>query len=514
MDTSYKEIAKKYFQKCTPFYNSKIFLIVIIFYGIILRLRCYLFNRSLWVDEAMLSLNIINRDFLGLLKPLEYGQGGPIGFLWVEKFMVLLFGNSELILRLFPFIAGILSILLFYILIKYYIDPKFIPVSLLLFAVSGDLIYYSSEVKPYAVDVLVALFLYVVFTRLQFRKITIPNALLLGIIGAVSIWFSMPSLLVLSGIGLTLLLYYSYKRDWFSVRILSITFLFWICSFTTNYFLVLVNLKNNKAIFEPWVNHFMPFPPCSFWDFIWFEKKFYGIFYNPMGFTFGGIAILTFIVGCVNMYANKRKEFFLLLTPIFFTLVASAFRLYPFYGRFLLFLIPIILILISKGAWKIITQHSGKSFSIGIIVTALLIFDPVLWSSHFMIKPQGREETKPVLEYVSNNIEQDHYVYVYYGAEPAFNYYLKDFEFKKNKIILSKIKVYLPMRHAWREDRSKYIENLRSLKGYGKVWFIFSHIWGSEEELFIAFLDSIGERVDSFKAKGASAYLYNISEDN
>jgi hypothetical protein len=60
--------------------------LIIIALGIILRLREYIANRSLWVDEALLALNIIKRPFLELLKPLSDSQHAPIGFLWLERF--------------------------------------------------------------------------------------------------------------------------------------------------------------------------------------------------------------------------------------------------------------------------------------------------------------------------------------------------------------------------------------------------------------------------------------------
>src|SRR5512139_456910 len=86
--------------------------------GILLRLRQYLTGRSLWMDEAMLALNIVNRSFGELLKPLDYDQGAPLGFLMVEKLFNLLLGRSEYALRLFPLLVGILSIWLFYLLLK------------------------------------------------------------------------------------------------------------------------------------------------------------------------------------------------------------------------------------------------------------------------------------------------------------------------------------------------------------------------------------------------------------
>src|ERR687888_419926 len=53
--------------------------------GTLLRLTQYLFNRSLWLDEALLTLNVLRRPWTGLIKPLDYNQGAPVGFLFLEK---------------------------------------------------------------------------------------------------------------------------------------------------------------------------------------------------------------------------------------------------------------------------------------------------------------------------------------------------------------------------------------------------------------------------------------------
>jgi hypothetical protein len=63
---------------------------VIIGFGAVLRVLQYLYNRSLWNDEAGLALNIVGRSFAGLLQPLSYGQAAPFGFLVVEGAMLRL----------------------------------------------------------------------------------------------------------------------------------------------------------------------------------------------------------------------------------------------------------------------------------------------------------------------------------------------------------------------------------------------------------------------------------------
>src|SRR3984893_4310451 len=114
----------------------------IMVFGALLRLTQFLSNRSLWLDEAKLALNIVNRSFVQLCEPLDYGQGAPVGFLMLERSAVHLFGSGEYALRLFPFLSGMISLLLFYQLAKQSV-PRAAPIAMGLFATSAPLIYYS-----------------------------------------------------------------------------------------------------------------------------------------------------------------------------------------------------------------------------------------------------------------------------------------------------------------------------------------------------------------------------------
>ncbi len=119
---------------------------IIIIIGVILRLRQYIANRSLWLDEASLALNIVGRSFTGLTQPLDFEQGAPLGFLFIEKAVLLILGNQDYILRLFPLLSGLLSVYFMYLISKEFFGmPGLFALSI--FAVSWTLIYYSSELK-------------------------------------------------------------------------------------------------------------------------------------------------------------------------------------------------------------------------------------------------------------------------------------------------------------------------------------------------------------------------------
>ncbi|HET9906311.1 MAG TPA: glycosyltransferase family 39 protein, partial [Anaerolineales bacterium] len=173
--------------------------------GILLRVRQYLVNRSFWADEASLAFNLANRTFSGLAQPLDYHQGAPIGFLLIEKLAILLFGNNEYAMRLFPLIAGIIAIYLLYLLAKTYIGLSGV-FALLAFSVGWYLIYYASELKQYSSDVMIALLLVYLASKCIQEQAQARDFVVLGIIGAIAIWVSHPSVFVLAGVGLVLVI--------------------------------------------------------------------------------------------------------------------------------------------------------------------------------------------------------------------------------------------------------------------------------------------------------------------
>jgi predicted membrane-bound mannosyltransferase len=107
----------------------------------------YLQNRNLLLDEANVARNLFERDFTGLVKPLNYEQYAPPVFLWVEKLNAILFGFSEYALRLYPLLAGIASVFVMYALLKRLVPMSALWFPLLLFVATHMLIRYSSELR-------------------------------------------------------------------------------------------------------------------------------------------------------------------------------------------------------------------------------------------------------------------------------------------------------------------------------------------------------------------------------
>jgi len=480
----------------------------IICFGIILRLRQYLANPSLWSDEAALALNIINRSFLGLLQPLQPFQVAPAGFLMVERLMVQVFGNSEYALRLFPFLCGVVSLFLFYKVTKHYINEKAALIALGLFAVSDRLIYYSSEVKQYSSDVAITLLLLLLTIYIQSKRLSASRIVLFAFTGAIAIWFSHPAVFVLAGVGSVLILSCLVKREWSRVGCLLVVYSVWILSFTACYFVSIGSLSHKEHLLSYWRGGFMPFSLTTFSDARWFVRRFFGIF-EPIGLPLRGIAALTFLIGCISMFLKKKKEFFILISPMLFAFLAAAFHKYPFKGRLLLFIVPMLLLFIAEGAElvRVRTRHNLRI--LGALLICLLFFHPVFWASYHLIKPPPKEEIRPVINHVKEHEKNGDVLYIYHGGLYPFKYYSGSYGFNAGD--------YTEGKDAEDGNWRTYTDDLDKFLGNKRVWVLFSHVLSrkgvDERQFFLYYLDSKGERIDSFESPGAAVYLYDLSEE-
>ena len=125
--------------------------------GVLLRAVQYFANSSLWVDEAALSRNILDKSFAQLTEPLDYAQSAPIGFLFAQKALVVNFGGSEFLLRAVPFAASLAALVLFAILVRRLLTEFGQAIAVTAFALGCPFIYFGAQAKPYSTDVAMAL---------------------------------------------------------------------------------------------------------------------------------------------------------------------------------------------------------------------------------------------------------------------------------------------------------------------------------------------------------------------
>jgi hypothetical protein len=496
--------------------------------GVFLRIWLYWTNRSLWVDEAMLANNVVNRSFVGLTWPLDDNQGAPVGFLFIEKIFIELFGNEDYVLRLFPFLTSILAIFLMWKVAEIYVGRRPALLALSFFVISGHLIDFASEAKQYASDVMCSLLLLMIVPKCLDVRTTPRAFLLFGLIGGILIWFSHPAVFIIAGVFLVLILDTLKSKESRVMRrqkLLRFGEAAAIClaSFSVLFLISLRSLTANAVLLDYWRDGFMPMPPWK--DVSWLLKAWYELLNSVLGlyllksthaianFALAGVATILFIAGGMSLFF-KRWQFALVLTmPLIFTLLASGMGKYPFAGRLMLFSIPLLVLPIAEG----IEQTRSFLFRIDprmaicatAGLTALLLYKPMSVAWENLSRPPMKEHIKPVISYLSQNRLTPDIVYIYYGAIPAFKYYASGYGFHESDYVRG---------IASREDPEKYLNEIDRFRNRERVWFIFAHACGScgvdEEDLFLQHLDTVGARLAVFRSEGAPVYLYDLTGRN
>lgn len=479
---------------------------LLILLGAILRLRQYLTGRSLWVDEAMLALNIVERDFAGMFQPLDYDQGAPIGFLLVEKLFNTMLGKHELVLRLFPLLVGLLSLGLFYLLLRQLTSGAGLIVALALFAFNPRLIYYSSEVKQYIVDVAVTVLLLLIAAPVFRASPQKKDYAWLTVAGLLALWFSHPAMFVLAGIGLALVITSLNRRDDSNLRFVIGIGIAWVLELAFLYLLILSDLSQNAYMRGYWRGAFLPMPPWS--DPGWFTKN----LNENIGIQFGipyavFVVFFMMLVGWVLLWFRQRGYAITFTGILFITMMASALQIYPVFERMILFLVPVGLILVGKAVEAIHQRVQRFRVPGGFFVLFLagyLLYGPVVTSLQNFVQPKYFEHIRPSIETLRAAWKNDDALYVSYGALPAFRFYAPFYG-------LEGISYQFGEREDY-NDPQNILSELDSFRGQPRLWILLSHVHEvgdfNEREFILNYLDENGEKKREIRLPGTSVFLY------
>lgn len=486
--------------------TSTALLGLLVLVGVVLRVRQYVVGRSLWVDEAALALNILERAPRELMQPLSYLQGSPAGFLLLVKAATVWGGENEYWLRLVPLLAGLLTLVLFPIVARRFLSREAMLLALLILVIARPLVNYATELKQYSLDVLVTVLSLGLFVILRSRALSLIEGALFALAGALFIWLSHAAVFVLAAIGLTMLVVAWRNGDRRQIALLTLVGAVWLLAFASQAVLTLGSLTRDEALQEFWVGGFMPPLTAGLQVPLWFWQKFGAL----TGFTLGlsvGIGSLALVAGMVVFFRRDRAALAVLVGPMLLMLLAALLRRYPFADRLLLFTTPLVAILVAAGIESLMALLRPHSRLLAYALPVLLLFQPVAASWELLTKPQYKEELAPVLAHVRENRQPGDRLYVYYGSQLPFSYYAPRFGF--DSAVYS---VGVESRSNW----MPYFEEMDRLAASGaRVWMIFSHVYteggASEESLMVNYLNHLGPvHIDLFRAPGAAAYLYDF----
>ena len=485
----------------------------LIVFGALARIRLYFDNRSLWFDEASVVLNIVNRSYGDLVGSLDFNQAAPPLFLWIEKFAIQVFGNNEYALRLFPLVASLVSLGLFYRLASRFNSRFAVPIAIALFATLRYIVDYSIEVKPYATDLTVGLILFLVLEWFLGRILSWQKLVYLSLLGAVCIWLSYPSVFILAGVELVGWLQSKKGEKLRAVLVNRIPiYLTWLVNFGLLYTFNVQSTMNNSTLVDSWSTRY----PSSPFDLMGLLNEFGKFFYKPLGFMgiSDGIAIFAFVCGVIAFYRRDKLVLLLLNAPMLMTLLATCLQKYPFRGRLILYLTPFAIAIIAEGIVFLLIQTQQKYWKIlGLIVALALMFTPVMRSVRAIANPSSFQfdHIRPTIQYFQSHRQSGDILYVFPNSEPAFMYYAQKYNIPPEYYILGQLEIPRTKNEMSEAKWQQYQQVIAQFQGQPRVWFLLARTRTKERALLLEKLDQIGTQLDVFQQPDVVISLYNLA---
>jgi hypothetical protein len=258
-------------------------------------------------------------------------------------------------------------------------------VALIFFAFSDDLVYYSSELKPYSCDLALALSIQLVASDALGSHPNIRSTVSLVSLAIAAPWLSFPSVFIVAGCGVALLLDRISRGSWREVGWFASIGLSWSASFILAYRASSALLGDPVKMNVFWDFAFLPMS-ANRTDLVGIGGVLLECFVNPLNLVPSwlppqvvALPVLLLFVGGLSL-AQRRPTFFLMLSlPIALAIIAAAIKKYPFHGRLILALFPVFALMIAEATdW--LRDRVGRHAST--VVLTLLLFYPC-WNTFY-----------------------------------------------------------------------------------------------------------------------------------
>jgi 4-amino-4-deoxy-L-arabinose transferase-like glycosyltransferase len=486
--------------------------LVLLVLAALLRVIVYVQNRDLFLDEANLSRNIVEKSYGALFGALDYEQFAPPMYAVVVKFIVSLFSVQEYSLRLFALLMGLASLYLFYKLAKKMCTNVGLLYGVALFGFLLILVRYQTENKQYSGDVFFTLLFLLAVWHYPIR--TIRQYALLGLAGGIAIWFSMPLIFSLVAIGLYLFYEHWIKgssgqsRAYISLG-LGLTALMWLSSFALLYVLNLKTSLSNTYLQDFHKYHYLKIPTS--WSNV---KHSYGVWSGFLGNMVGPLylvkkwAELCIVLGIWQLFKRVKGKALLILIPIAACLVAAMLGKFVLVARVSLFMMPLFFLLMAVGVeflfgkvmlWKNPVRYAAFAGMLTLVVLSSVADSAI----PYFVKPYEVTASRTILRQLSEHPENHLPLFVIHIAKPTYLFYTQLYE---PPIHIPSSSVELGV---WNSDLNKLAIEWKQ-KGIEKIWIYDSHTFGKAKEKLKTAIQSIGETEVRFDGIYGNAYLVRL----
>lgn len=485
--------------------------------GVLARIYCYVWHKDLWLDEAMLAFSMYGISFRELFfAPLPFTQAAPIGVLLVSKVLGVAFGYSEWVLYFLPFVCGLGTLILAYMIGKRLFSPFGCFVFILLAVGNMGLLHYTTEFKQYGIEAFCSFLMIYIYIYIRVWSKGEPLYLSLSII-ACSL-FAYTALFLGAAMYLALLIAHrkrilSFLREHFLYFLL-------LGGFVALYYLLYIRYQRVDGFYEYWQSLFLPHSLSAYPAFI--KDTLLGVL---EGFTpfIKSQAVPVYmcmgLLGLVVAYKQSRFIFTLCVCALLVWVALSILRIYPFGhsgvigGRLSLYMTPVFNLLccyflvFMYSRWK----WAGIALVAGILAVTLLRYGKIYPHWHYI------QQTHALTATLQTQAKGDDLVLIYRASKPAFMYYsfLDGYGIADTQSPKGAQAPYTGVRFTtFDKDLAKLEQTLRQTKSK-RVYLLISHYeeeWLQDLRATLLRLDSSAQYIQG--KGGWGSYLIVVSLDS
>ena len=287
--------------------------------------------RPLWLDEEMIALNIRDRSFTGLIGALWLDQSAPLGWVLLQRLVLVTFGTSELAMRAVPALFGVGTIVGALYVGRRWMTPAGSSVLVLLCSFGQWVTFHALELKSYSADTFFGLMLpalTVSVADVSYERGRRAIAIWF-VAAALAHWFSLGALLVLPACAAVVGLSLRHKRD--MIPIVAAGAVLVAASVAAHYLLSIRYALGNEWLRAQW-QFALPPREAGLGGTLWWGSQQLGPFALKPGGT--ALALPFWLAACVGFAAASNRALGLVAASV----VASGFlfamlRIVPLYER-------------------------------------------------------------------------------------------------------------------------------------------------------------------------------------
>jgi hypothetical protein len=461
--------------------------------GAYLQFANWNFNRSYWADELDVALNLRDRGYAQLARPLDWDQVAPIGFLWAEKTVAKVFGDAERPLRLIPLLAALASMPLIWFWMKGWMPPTGRSLALGLMILQPRWVQYGAELKPYSID-LAATLLVLLFDQLaaakQFRG---RRFFIYAVAGITLPWFSFPIVFVLAGASIAEAIGGRPRPK------VVIVWIFWAISAALQFKLLHSDLS--KTYFQQfWAEHLFPWHHGIKAEITWLLRVLPRLYRDPFDGTIGRLAALLAVLGILILLENRARAGPAILGTFLAALFAAIVHVFPIGDRLGVYLIPLLAVCPAMFLATAGKYRPPATAIIAALFAANLLFSPARRSLDNLLHPLDRENSRPVIQQLAAKISPAETIYVYHDSRPAFLFYAPRFGINTIPVMGN-------------SDEPGDDSTLRDLLAHQNVWVFFAHVplntpYDMRDHIQ-RYCAGLANPIDAIRASGCAAILYS-----